>query len=48
MPSWHELAESYYAENNNIDRYWYYFLSDKDEITEEDVTEAICKAIEDK
>ncbi|MBR5624462.1 hypothetical protein IKW72_05610 [bacterium] len=48
MPSWHELAESYYTENNNINRYWYYFLSDKDEITEEDVTEAICKAIEDK
>lgn len=48
MPSWYELAESYYAENNNINRYWYYFLSDKDEITEEDVTEAICKSIEDK
>ena len=48
MPSWHELAENYYTENNNINRYWYYFLSDKDEITEEDVTEAICKSIEDK
>ncbi|MBP5626805.1 hypothetical protein J6X96_01385 [bacterium] len=48
MPSWHELSENYYTENNNIDCYWYYFLSDKEEITEEDVTEAICKAIEDK
>ena len=46
MPVWHELAETYYSEN--INRYWYYFLSDKNEITEEDITEAICKAIEDK
>lgn len=47
MPTWHELAESYYA-GNNIKRYWYYFLSGKDEILEEDVIEAICKATEDK
>lgn len=46
MPIWHELAESYYA--GDINRYWYYFLSDKEEISEEDITEAICKAIEDK
>lgn len=46
MPVWHELAEVYYF--GNINRYWYCFLPDKDEITEEDITEAICKAIEDK
>lgn len=46
MPVWHELAEAYYS--GNINRYWYYFLSDKNEITEEDITEAICKSIEDK
>ena len=44
---WHELAEKYYS-GYNVNRYWYYFLSDKEEIKEEDITEAICKAIEVK
>lgn len=43
MLKWHDLAEQFYSEPKN--NYWYYFLKDCDDLSENDINDAIIKSM---
>ncbi|MBR5901922.1 hypothetical protein IKZ40_06185 [bacterium] len=41
MPKWYRMAEEYYSQTKDNKRYWYYFIPDRNDISEAEIFEAI-------
>ena len=41
MPKWYRMAEEYYSQTKDNKRYWYYFIPDRNDISEAEILEAI-------